>query len=196
MSAAFDEFMRQYRMTGSEKADGYSRDAFIGLEEHEKETVFALLETEMLFSAEWLVFLDREKALAVLKEREPELRKNPYGHAFRIQEELVRHCGDLAYQDHMIEDYPNCIDRLKPLLVLAVWRTPQNKATIDFFKRIILTEADQDTVVTASWVLLSALDVPRATAEEKESYDRLIDELRSDDPDVRLRALRYIERYK
>lgn len=40
MTAAFNEFMRQYKMTGSEKADGYSRSGFAGLDEDEKNEVF------------------------------------------------------------------------------------------------------------------------------------------------------------
>lgn len=188
--------MRQHRLTGSEKADGYSRNAFIGLDEHEKETVFGLLESELPFSAEWLVFLDRDRAIEVLKEEEPRRRKDPYAHAFLAQEELVRHCGDLVYQRHMIEDYSNYDVRLKPLLISAVWRTPKNADTIAFFKRVILSEADEDAVKRAAWILLSVLGLPRASEEERESYDRLEEQLLSDDPEVKLRALKYLERYE
>jgi hypothetical protein len=196
MTAAFIEFMRQYRLTGSEKADGYSRNAFIGLDEHEKETVFGLLESELPFSAEWLVFLDRDRAIEVLKAEEPRWRQNPYAHAYLAQEELVRHCGDLVYQRHMIEDYSNYDVRLKPLLISAVWRTPQNADTIAFFKRVILSEADEDAAKRAVSELLSALEVPRTTEEGRQSYDRLRKQLLSDDPEVKLRALKYLERYE
>lgn len=43
MTLAFEKFMKQYRMTGSEKADGYSSDAFVGLEESEKEVFVQLM---------------------------------------------------------------------------------------------------------------------------------------------------------
>lgn len=43
MTVAFDIFMREHHATGSEKADGYSRNAFIGLSPQEKEQVFRLL---------------------------------------------------------------------------------------------------------------------------------------------------------
>ncbi len=39
MSYPFEEFKKQHAMTGSEKADGYSPDVFVGLGEHEKEIV-------------------------------------------------------------------------------------------------------------------------------------------------------------
>ena len=196
MTAAFLEFMRQYRLTGSEKADGYSRDAFIGLDEQEKETVFGLLESELPFSAEWLVFLDRERAIEVLKAKEPKWRKDPFANAFLAQVELVRHCGDLVYQRHMIDDYPNYTDRLKPSLISAVWRTPQNSETFAFFKRVILSEADEGAAKRAAWILLSALDVPRTTELERESYELLKEQLLSDDPDVKQQALKYLERYE
>jgi len=196
MTADFLEFMRQYRLTGSEKADGYSRDAFTGLDEHEKETVFGLLKSELPFSAEWLIFLDRDRAIEVLKEEEPRWRKDPYASAFLAQVELVRHCGDLVYQRHMIDDYPNYDDRLKPLLISAVRRTPQNTDTIAFFKRLILSEPDEDAAKRAAWMLLSVLDIPRITELERESYDRLEEQLLSDDTDVKLQALKYLERYE
>lgn len=40
MTVGYDTFMKQYHAIGSEKADGYSRNAFIGLTSQEKEEVF------------------------------------------------------------------------------------------------------------------------------------------------------------
>lgn len=56
-------------MTGSEKADGYSRDAFIGLDADEREVVFDLLVTELPFSADWLFFIDAEKQFPARREK-------------------------------------------------------------------------------------------------------------------------------
>lgn len=50
MTSAFNEFLRRYKITGSEKADGYSQSAFIGLNEHEKEEVFKILVMELPYS--------------------------------------------------------------------------------------------------------------------------------------------------
>ncbi len=196
MTAAFNEFMRQYKMTGSEKADGYSKNAFIGLDEREKEEVFALLLNELPFSAEWLVFVNPEKAIAVMKEEEPRLRKDAYAHTYMIQEELIRHSGEMVYQNHMIDDYPNYTKRLKPRVVSAVGRTPQNKETVSFFKQVILTEVNEDAVARAADELLSSLKVPYATDKEKEECRRITQGLRDDNNDVKLRALKRIERYE
>jgi len=196
MTVAFDEFMRQYKMTGSEKADGYSRAAFTGLDDREKETVFGLLLNELPFSAEWLVFVNPQKAIPVLMEEEARLRKDGYAHTYLIQEELVRLSGELTYQSHMIDDYPNYTNRLKPRVVSAVGRTPQNRATTAFFKQVILTEVNDDAVARAASELMSALKVPHATETEKVSYGRLASELRSDNTDIKLRALKKMEGYE
>ncbi|WP_374584547.1 hypothetical protein [Pseudoduganella sp.] len=174
MTAAFEVFMQQYRMTGSEKADGYSRDAFLGLDDEEKETVFGLLLNELPFSAEWLFFLDREKAIAVAKVEETRLRRDAYAHAYMIQEQLLRHTGELVYQRHMLEDYPHYAAYLKPHLISAVGRTPQNSDTSAFLRQVILTDADEHAVARAAWVLSSGLPV-----RDKETRDRLIDGVRS-----------------
>lgn len=183
-------------MTGSEKADGYSRDAFVGLDECEKEIVFGLLLNELPFSAEWLFFVDPERAIAVMKEEERKLRENAYAHTYLIQEELVRRSGELIYQRHMLDDYENCADSLKPLVVSAVARTPQNRKTVDFFKQVILSEMNESAVARAAFQLLWALDVPCDTEEEKHHRDSIINELRSNDVDVKLRALTQLERYE
>jgi hypothetical protein len=196
MTAAFDEFMRQYKLSGSEKADGYNRDAFIGLDEREKETVFGLLMSEFPHSAEWLLFLDREKALAVMKHEEPSLRTDAYAHVYLVQEELVRQAGEMLYQSHMISDYPNYADRLKPRVVSAVGRTPQNPATVAFFKQVILTEVNEDAVARATSELLSALRVPDDTEAEKAARDRLTEELRSNNNEAKLKALKQMDRHE
>lgn len=70
MTAAFNEFMRQHKMAGSEKADGYSQSAFIGLNEHEKEEVFKILVTELPCSVQWLFFLNKERVVPLVKQEE------------------------------------------------------------------------------------------------------------------------------
>jgi hypothetical protein len=196
MSAAFCEFMRQYKMTGSEKADGYSQDVFEGLDEHEKETVFNMLLAELTFSVRWLFFLNREKALAVVKEKEAQMRGDGYRHVYMLQEQLVKYSGDLLYQNRMIEDYPAYVDNIKPLVVDAVGRTPQNMATEAFFKQIILTEVNTSAVARAARLLLAALEIPRATAAEEENYNQLVKELRSESIDAKLKALNHIAKYE
>lgn len=97
--------MKQYHAIGSEKANGYSRDAFIGLTPQEKEEVFRLLVTELSWFVEWLFFLDAERALPVVKEAEQKGRDAPYGGTYKLQEAIVNHTKDLTYQANMIEDY-------------------------------------------------------------------------------------------
>jgi hypothetical protein len=196
MTAAFNEFMRQYKMTGSEKADGYSRDAFIGLDEHEKEEVFKLLMQELPFSVEWLFFLDAEKALDVVKEEEEKLRGNAYADVYMLQKELIKYSGDLSYQNHMIEDYPGYEDSLKPRVVESVGNTPTSTAAIDFFRQVILTETNISAVAGAAFALLYALKIPRVTEVEKIKCKQLIDELRNENLQVKLKALNHLARYE
>src|SRR5690242_18456015 len=103
MTVTFDIFMKQFKATGSEKADGYSWDAFVGLDENEKETVFDLLATELPFFAEWLFFLNAEKALVVAKDDERKYRGDEYFPVYLIQEQIIKYSNDLLYQNHIIE---------------------------------------------------------------------------------------------
>jgi len=182
-------------MTGREKADGYSRDAFIGLTPNEKDIVLQKLTSELPWSAEWLFFVDKQKALAIAKEKEQSLRGNPYQDVFRIQQQLVKYSGDLLYQKHMIEDYPKYIDELKPLVIDAVDDTPVSDESIEFFKQVILLEANIDAVASASVHLLRALNVPRNTDEERVTFKRLLDDLRSEDPRSKRRGMAEVETY-
>ncbi|MCS0595462.1 hypothetical protein [Massilia agri] len=186
--------MRQYKMTGSEKADGYSRDAFVGLDEYEKKTVFELLVKELPWSAEWLFYLDPEKALAVTKQIEEQSRGNPYAHVYKLQEQIVKYSGDLNYQKRMIDDFPNYIDRLKPRVVDAINRTPTTDVKLDFFKQVILLEANSDAVARASQHLLDSLNIS-CEGEREEEYNRLIRALRSDNLTDKKRAIAELRRY-
>lgn len=160
MSTGFDEFMRQYGMKGSEKADGYSRDAFLGLDEFEKKEVFKLLVMELPFSAEWLFFLDAEKALPVAKEEENRLRGNGFQHVYMLQEQIVKYTGDIRYQNRMIEDYSGYKEYIKPHVVDAVGHKPVNQRSLNFFKQVILTETNADAVARATRRLLAMHQIP------------------------------------
>lgn len=195
MTQAFEEFMRQYKATGSEKADGYSRDVFVGLEQHEKEEVFKLLETELPWSAEWLFLIDQEKALVVAKEKEAKLRGDPYQNVYLLQEQIVKHSGDLSYQRHMIDDYSNYTDSLKPRVVDSIDRTLTSDAALEFFKQVILVEVNSSAVARAARHLLDAFKVPCETVDEEEKYKRLLSDLRSDDIQVKRRAIARISTY-
>lgn len=128
-------FKTQSMMTGSEKADGYSRDAFIGLTENEKETVFQILESELPFSVEWLFLGDATRAYEEVAERtEQQIRHDGYKHVYLLQKYLTRHSDDLTYH-RRIEGYPHCADYIKPLVIDAIGRTLANKAAIEFFKK-------------------------------------------------------------
>lgn len=61
MTMAYEEFMRQYAMSGREKADGYTAAAFTGLEPHEKDEVFKKLVAELPSSANGLSFSTQRK---------------------------------------------------------------------------------------------------------------------------------------
>ncbi|MYN19495.1 hypothetical protein GTP81_22385 [Rugamonas sp. FT107W] len=152
--------MEQYQATGGVKADGYSRDVFEGLNADEKAAVFNLLATELPFSAEWLFFLDAEKALIAAKDEEQKLRGNGYESVYMLQEQMVKYSGDLLYQRHMIEDYPGYISNLKPLVVDSIGRTPVNTAMVDFLRQVILREVNPGAVARAERRLSAALNIP------------------------------------
>lgn len=194
MSLAFEKFMMQYKMAGREKADGYSPDVFIGLEEHEKESVFKLLTNELPWSAEWLFALDPQRALAIAKEKEKELRGRSFGGAYLLQKAIVKYSGDLLYQEHMIEDYSSYDASLKANVIDAINCTPTNAATTAFFKQVILTETDSDAVASACIHYLDAFKIPSTTDTEKQTYDRLFTELRNGETPIKLRAISRIEK--
>lgn len=196
MTTSFENFLKQYEKTGSEKADGYSRDVFVGLSESEKERVFALLLKELPFSAKWLFFLDAKKALPFVIAEEKRLRGNEFAHAYQLQEELIEHTGDLSYQTIMIETYHNYISRLKPLVVDAIARTPPNLATISFLKSVILADGSSDAVSRAAWRLVSVLNIPRTNEAEESVYKQMVTDLRNESLDVKLRALKQLDRYE
>lgn len=189
MTIAYETFMKQYHATGSEKADGYSRDAFIGLAPEEKEEVFQLLVTELPWSVDWLFFLDAARALPIVIEAEQKGRRDPFSDTYKLQATIVNHTGDLTFQEHMIEDYPAYHKRKKPLVVDAINRTPTNNSTIDFFKKLILTETNEDAVAGASMYFLDSLKVSNSTQDDRVRYDRLLNKLRSDDTSAKLQAI-------
>jgi len=196
MTSEFDLFMKEYQMTGSEKADGYSIDALIGLSEREKEIAFDLLLKELPWSTKWLFILDAQKAASAARETEEEMRNKDGEDVYMLQQQLVKYTGDLVYQQHMIEDYAKYRDKVRPLVVDAVDRTPTNQAKIDFFKHVLLIEVNSNAVARAARHLLDAINFPRSTDSEKANYDRLISNLRSDDTRVKVNALGKIQKYE
>ena len=148
-----------------------------------------MLESELPWSAEWLFLIDKEKALIVSKEKEAKWRGDPYLDVYMIQEQIVKYSGDLSYQRHMIEDYRNYIDSSKPLVVDSINRTPSSDAALEFFKQVILVEVNSSAVARAARHLLDALKVPSETDDEEEKYKRLVNELRSDDIQIKKKAI-------
>ena len=196
MTASFDLFMREHGATGSDKADGYSPDAFIGLSEREREIAFDLLLTELPWSTKWLFVLDAEKAAVVAKEKEATLREKEGEDVYMLQQQLVKYTGDLVYQEHMIEDYQKYRNNARPLVVDAVDRTPTNQAKIDFFKQVLLVEVNESALARAARHLLDAVNFPRVTDAEKASYSRLVTDLRSDSTPAKEKAFREIGEYE
>lgn len=195
MTAAFEKFMRQHQMTGSEKADGYSRDVFVGLESEERTKVFNLLIDELPWSAEWIFLVNSDKAEQVAVELERQWRKNPDKHVDWLQKQLVLRTGDLKYQQHMIEDYFNYSEWLRPGVVESVGATPTNKAKLEFLKQVILVEFDEDAVVAAIRHLLYSVKFQCTTDEEKRKYEGLVKFLRDEDLDVKQSALLELQPY-
>lgn len=196
MTSEFDLFMKEYQMTGSEKADGYSIDALIGLSEREKAIAFELLLKELPWSTKWLFILDAQKAASVARETEEEMRNKDGEDVYMLQQQLVKYTGDLVYQQHMIEDYAKYRDKVRPLVVDAIDRTPTNQAKIDFFKHVLMIEVNSTAVARAARHLLDAINFPRSTDSEKTNYDHLISNLRSDDTRVKGNALAKIQKYE
>lgn len=163
MTLAFETFLKEHSMRGSEKADGYSASLFAGLDADEKQIVFTLLEAELPWSIEWLFLVDKDRALSAAKNEESKLRGAPYADAFMLQQRIVQHSGDLAYQEHMIEDYFHYIDSKRPLVLDAISRTPMNETVLNFFKKVIVVETNHSAVTRASRHMLNAMTASRLT---------------------------------
>jgi hypothetical protein len=194
MTAAFDLFMKEYHLTGSEKADGYSDAAFSGLSEQEEGIVFDLLLTELPWSTKWLFVLNAQKAALVAKEEEEALREKGGEDVYMLQQQLVRYTGDLRYQQHMIEDYATYRETVRPLVVDAIHRTPTTRAKLDFFKHVLLIEVNGSAVARAARHLLDAVNFPRSIDADKTKYERLISDLCSDNGLIKEKALDELER--
>lgn len=196
MTKSFETFMAQHALTGSEKADGYSQDAFTDLTDTEKEIVFEKLVSELPWSGaiEWIFKINPGRAFVALKNLEEKMRGDPYNDAYELQAHLLDYSGDLFYQDQMIEDYSNYIDRKKSQVVNAIGRASPNETTIKFFEQVILTETNEDAVKSAGIQLLKAAQIPRNNDLERQIYDRLADELRSDNTEDKLRAIAEVEK--
>ena len=194
MTVAFDTFLKQYNMTGSEKADGYSSDAFEGLTQEEKVIVFDMLVEQLPWASDWLFRLDPEKALVVAKEIEPGIRA--MSGAGWLQREIVRYSGDLVYQQHMIEDYEQCGDYAKATLIACISDTPTNEETVAFLKHAMLTERDSHIAFRAGWALLSALEISTSTEAGKALDDTVRRAAHSENPADRHAALERIAMYQ
>ncbi|RAM61757.1 hypothetical protein [Herbaspirillum rubrisubalbicans] len=195
MSTTFNNFIKQYHRSGSEKADGYDKSSFIRLADHEKKSVFEMLVSELpwIGAIEGLFLLDPVRALEICKKEEEKLRIAGSA-AYMLQPFLVKYSGDLIYQRHLIEDYSGYYDDLKPKVVDAVSRTPITTDSIEFFKSVVLTEANTSAVARASRHLLDALRLPHDEDEDKARYQQLLVDLRSENIQTKLRCLEKINR--
>ncbi|WEF30634.1 hypothetical protein [Pseudoduganella chitinolytica] len=194
MTPAFAEFTRQYHLTGREKADGYDWTAFAGLADDEKPVVFDMLEQELPWASDWFFALDPARALVVAQRIEPGLRGRSGAHW--LQQQIVRYAGDLRYQRHMMEDYPNYTDRNRAQVIDSLAATPANRDTIAFFKQLVTTEVQHDAVFRAGWALLSVLGVPGSTEPERHVYHRILDGFRQPEAAARLAALAQLAPYE
>jgi hypothetical protein len=185
-------FLTKFGSAGSEKADGYSRNDFIGLTECEKKTAFDYLVLELPWEVEWLFFLDPKRAAIVAKKKEAEERGNRHSHVYLIQKQLVNQCGEMKYQQHMIDDYYNYIDCLKPLVVDAIAQTPRSSSSVNFFKNLILVESNEDALAGASVHFLNSLGFMRETESEKKVYLQLLSQLRCGSRLVKISAIEYV----
>jgi hypothetical protein len=127
-----------------------------------------------LGESKWLFFLDAHKASLVVKEKEVEQRGDCHAHVYLFQKHLVNQCGDMKYQQHMIEDYWNNTDSLKSLVVNAIATTPVNSATISLFREIILSEIDENAIASASINFLESMGFSYSCEDEKRPYHRLM----------------------
>lgn len=195
MTRAYENFLRQYQAIGSEKADGYSRDVFEGLELQEKADVFKKLQSELPYTVDWLFLLDPAEAASIAKEKIHLWRGDPGKRVFLLQEAVIEHMGDLLYQEQMFQDYPHYADYLRPHAVRSISRTPSNVAKINFFKQVILVDANEEAVFEAADALLNMLGVPSSSDGEIQHYQYLQDRLCSQRVQDKLNAFTELEKY-
>jgi hypothetical protein len=93
----------------------------------------------------------------------------------------------------MMDDYFTYIERLRPMVVDAVAKTPWNSEVFDFFKQVIMVETNPSAVARASRHLLEMARLPGSNEEAEQHRVRLMKELRKDDVASKRRAISEID---
>ncbi len=124
MSAAFEQFLKEYESTGREKADGYDESHFLGLSELEKQKVYDLLLKEISVSpmvVEWMYKLFPKKTIVDCINYLSSVDLTKALWVFVVQHFLYQKTGSKAKcQSDMIDLYPPHFSMRKIILMLSV----------------------------------------------------------------------------
>lgn len=189
LTKAFEIFLKEHEAKGREKTDGYSPEAFQGLDDYERKTVFRLLAEELPWSVKWLFYLDKDEATKITVAIEEKMRGDKYSHIYLLQEQLLLHAASNDYQIRMIEDYQNYDEDLKPKVIRCICRTPFNENVLNFLRTIVLAEVNSSAIYWSSIHLLDMALVFYSEKLDEKRREELISSLRGNDRLMKLNAI-------
>lgn len=95
----------------------------------------------------------------------------------------------LCVPARMIDDFAGYADRFMQLVVDAVARTRVNDATLEFFRKVIMTGNQASAVARAARHFLSAKNIQADTGAERQQYMNLMHDLTNEDLGRKFRAI-------
>jgi len=197
MTKTYQSFLRQSNAQGREKADGYDRSHFDGLDDTEREAAFIRLTEEAKYDHTcfvWLFYLDRNRAratcLALLQNGELSDELCPV-EAYRC---LFVHFGDPAHQTAMIESsrlVRSAYD--KPTAIVIALRAGNSPEVRNYLKEVVLGESDAETVHTAAFEFLCLYEIPRDSDANRAIFNHFEEVLRFGSTSEKQRVLVQVE---
>lgn len=180
MTAAFDNFLKQYNSSGSQKADGYNQSHFKNLTNTEKYKAFELLEEELIAPdvTDWLLYLDESRAINTMKQYISNVTPGTTAGVHRIYNALYKATGDQQYLDGLINSYKDYFDWEKEE---ALWlirnNNPAIETTNNLYKNILNTEENPKAQALAADFYLRNKGYTCNSKEESKSFFNLKEQL-------------------
>jgi len=195
MTNTFSHFKNQLHSKGSQKADGYDKSHFDGLNENEKNEAFNLLKKESVAPGvpEWIFYLNRSKAKEYFDDYiEKNNSETPGIH--RVYFQLYIETKEKHYQNLLINNFFNYPNRdSREALWLINGCDFENFMKIELLKKIILNHSPTKAVITASDFYLRLNGFNLSTQEEKDRFYEIRSLLSSNSIDSKMKAITKIE---
>ncbi len=184
MTKTFDNFLEQYHSSGSQKADGYNKSHFYGLTAKEKEKAFELLINESIAPgvADWLFYLDKERAENLLKNEINHSNKDSMSGIHRLYLALYRNTHDKRYQNLLIDGFFSYSELDKCEALLAIKSTgPDSNRILELYKKIIFSSNNSKVITSAADLFLRHIKQPCESENDRKEFYSIRKMLESDD---------------